>query len=99
MCVETEEKCLPCNQCDFKCLRLIDLNKPRNSKQKESHCKQCEEQFRSTEELSKPEANSHGKKKNKIDNTKPQQCETPVECELIGCCWCKYQSYDEEGLS
>ena len=23
--------------------------------------------------------------------TETLQCETPVVCELIGCCWCKYQ--------
>ena len=73
-------------------MKLLDLKKHRNLKHEESHCTHCKEKFRSTEELSKHEVNNHGKKKDEVNDTKPEQCETPVGCELIGCCWCKYQS-------
>ena len=77
------EKVLKGDQCDFKCDNLTAWNKYINSQHKEHKCKKCKQTFTSTIGLLNHEADKHG--------IKIQECETPVVCELIGCCWCKYQ--------
>ena len=62
-----------------------------NSKHREYTCKYCNEKFKSENEQQKHESENHDKKEVKKSDIKVQQCESPVVCELIGCCWCKYQ--------
>ena len=90
--VGSDENFQQCDQCDYRCKKLIFLKKHTNSKHKEQICKLCKEKFSSSAELVKHEADKHGNKPNKIPEKLFQQCETPVVCELIGCCWCKYQA-------
>ena len=85
------KKDFKCDECNFSCEGLITLRKHVNTKHPRT-VTQSE-----TGPVNKARNESFKKYDNKVeDNSKPEysetlQCETPVVCEFIGCCWCKYQ--------
>ena len=64
--VQSDDKFLQCDQCDYKCKKSIFLKKHTNSKHQEQECKQCKEKFSSSVKLLKHEADKLGNKLNKI---------------------------------
>ena len=89
--LKCDEDFIKCDHCSYKCKKSIDIRKHMNSKHREYTCNYCNEKFKSENELQKHESENHDKKEVKKSDIKVQQCESPVVCELIGCCWCKYQ--------
>ena len=80
---ETEND-LKCDECNFSCAGLMTLRKHGNTKH--PHAVNPMNEAR----------NEGFQKSDNKNNYKPvdsgsQQCESPVVCQLIGCCWCKYQ--------
>ena len=75
-----------CDECDFMCAGLVTLRKHSNMKHPKA--------LNNSETAPTVEARKESLKKsdNKFEVSDTPQCETPVVCELIGCCWCKYQT-------
>ena len=85
------ENYLKCDNCNFSCAGLVTLRKHINTNHPhaESQSKTGETNEARKQSLKKSDKKYEMGYKPKVTET--LQCETPVVCELIGCCWCKYQ--------
>ena len=81
-----------CDECGFRCEGLVTLRKhvntkhPQNGKQRETGPTQNEAMNESLKKNDKENEDIY-----KPDDGESPECETPVVCDLIGCCWCKYE--------
>ena len=86
-----EENVLKCVNCNFSCAGLVTVRKHTNTNhphtERQSKTGQTNEARKQS--LMKSDKKYEDGYKPKVTET--LQCETPVVCELIGCCWCKYQ--------
>ena len=73
-----------CDKCNFSSAGLVTLRKHVNTKH--PHAVNPMNEARN-ESLQKYDNKNYYKP---VDSG-TLQCESPVMCELIGCCWCKYQ--------
>ena len=78
------EKDVKCDECNFSCAGLMTLRKHNNTKH--PHAVNPMNEARN-ESLQK----SNNKNNYKLVDSGTPQCKSPVVCELIGCCRCKYQ--------
>ena len=86
-----EENVLKCDNCDLSCAGLVTPRKHTNTNHPhaESQSKTGPTNEARKQSLMKSDKKCEDDYKPKVTET--LQCETPVVCELIGCCWCKYQ--------
>ena len=78
------EKDFKCDEWDFICAGLMTLRKHGNMKHPKATNKS------KTGPINKARKETLKKSDNKCKVSATPQCETPVVCELIGCCWCEY---------
>ena len=64
----------------------MNTKHPQNGKQRETGPTQNEAMNESLKKNNKENEDNY-----KPDDGESPECETPVVCDLIGCCWCKYE--------
>ena len=80
------ENNIKCDECNFSCASLMTLRKHGNTKHPPNVNPMNEARKESLQQSDNKNKNNY-----KPVDSGTLQCESPVVCELIGCCWCKYQ--------